>query len=174
MKIKWEEKHGMMTKTGEIGNQHRGWKTRKLPGKKTMEWLIWLWNSPHGKNNLENQVGRTISNVCCGIQENMEWWQRQQNKHSNKCGIHENQVDMECWNTVHNNWVAPWKPAPNDYVVAIFQVAPSQLKFGMSNLIVLNVPVGFFSRMQKHMDKIVSNSTPSPPPPCLSVRLQTT
>ena len=33
----------------------------------------------------------------------------------------------------------------------------------MSTLFVLkNVPVVFFSRMQKHMDKIVSNSTPPP------------
>ena len=61
------------------------------------------------------------------------------------------------------NWVAPCKLAPNDYFVAIFKVAPNRLKFGMSTLFVLkNIPVGFFSRMQKHMDKIVSNSIPLP------------
>ena len=60
--------------------------------------------------------------------------------------------------TSKHKWVAPCKPAPNDYFVAIFQVAPNRLKFGMSTLFVLkNVPVGFFSLCQIN-----------PPPPLYS------
>ena len=32
--------------------------------------------------------------------------------------------------------MAPCKPAPNDYFVAIFQVAPNRLKFGMCTLFI--------------------------------------
>ena len=71
-----------------------------------------------------------------------------------------------------SNWVAPCKPARCDCFVAIFQVAQSRLKFGMTTLFVLkNDPVFFFSRMQKKMDEIAWNSTPTP---SLCVRLQTT
>ena len=52
-----------------------------------------------------------------------------------------------------SNWVAPCKPAPSDYFVAIFQVAQN-----------------FFSRMQKNMDKI--EPPPSPLPPSLSISKQ--
>ena len=63
-------------------------------------------------------------------------------------------------------------PTVCDYFVAIFEVAQNRLKFGMSTLFVLeNVPVVFFSRMQKNMDKIVS-TTPHPPPPSLSISEQ--
>ena len=74
------------------------------------------------------------------------------------------------------NWVAPCKPAPSDYFVAIFQVAPNRLKFGMSTLFVLkNVPVFFI----KNADKICGKNCvkfntppPSPPPPSPSVSKQ--
>ena len=70
-----------------------------------------------------------------------------------------------------SNWVAPCKPALCDYFVEIFQVPQNRLKFGMSTPFVpKKVPV-FFSRMQKDMDKIASNSTP-PPSLSLSVSKQ--
>ena len=49
------------------------------------------------------------------------------------------------------------------------QVAQNPLKFAMSTLFVLkNVPVVFFSRRQKSMDKIAWKSTPPPPSLCPS------
>ena len=77
--------------------------------------------------------------------------------------------NIPVYSMLYINWVAPCKPAQCDYFVAIFQVAPNRLKFGMSTLFVLkNVPVYFFSRMQNNTDKIASNSTP----PSLSVSKQ--
>ena len=68
-----------------------------------------------------------------------------------------------------HNWVAPCKPAPSDYFVAIFQVAHNQLKFGMSTLFVLkNVPVFFFKNADNYGQNCVEFNTP-PPPPSLSV-----
>ena len=60
-----------------------------------------------------------------------------------------------------HNWVAPCKPAPNDYFVAIFQVAPNRLKFGMSTLFVLKGAI--FSRMQKIWKKLCQIHPPPPP-----------
>ena len=71
-----------------------------------------------------------------------------------------------------SNWRAPCKPAPNDYFVSIFQVAPNRLKFGMSTLCVLkNVPVGFFF---KNAETSGQNCVkfPPPPPPSLSISKQ--
>ena len=68
------------------------------------------------------------------------------------------------------NWRAPCKAAPSDYFLAIFQVAPNRLKFGMSTLFVLkNVPV-FFStsgeaRLQTHSWKFTPCPSRTPPPP---------
>ena len=71
----------------------------------------------------------------------------------------------ECTQHSLSNWVAPCKPAPSDYFIAIFQAVPNRLKFGMSTLFVLrNVP---FSRMQKHGQKWVKFNPP-PLPLCLS------
>ena len=69
-----------------------------------------------------------------------------------------------------NNWVAPCKPAPNDYFVAILQVAPNQLKFGMSTLFVLKyVPVVFFF---KNAETYGQNCVKFNPPPSLFVSKQ--
>ena len=58
---------------------------------------------------------------------------------------------------------------PNDYFVAIFQVAPNRLKFGMSTLFVLkNVPVLFFPQAGKQGFQHILESSPPPfshPPP---------
>ena len=72
------------------------------------------------------------------------------------------------------NWVAPCKPAPNDYFIVIFQVAQNRLKFGMSNLFVLkNVPVVFFFKNAETSGQIcVKFNPPPPPPPSLSVSKQ--
>ena len=69
-----------------------------------------------------------------------------------------------------NNWVAPCKPAPNDYFIAIFQVASNQLKFGMSTLFVLKyVPVVFFF---KNAETYGQNCVKFNPPPSLFVSKQ--
>ena len=60
------------------------------------------------------------------------------------------------------NWVAPGKPAPSDYFVAIFQVAPNRLKFGMSTLFVL----------KKCLLKNCVKFNPPPSPPSMSVSKQ--
>ena len=65
--------------------------------------------------------------------------------------------------------VAPCTLARCDYFVAIFQVAQNRLKFGMSTLFVLK---NVCSRVQKNMDKIAWNSTPSTLPLLLSVSKQ--
>ena len=73
-----------------------------------------------------------------------------------------------------HNWRALCKPAPSDYFVAIFQVAPNRLKFGMSTLFVLkNVPVFFFPQAGKQVFKHILESSPPafshPPPPPPSI-----
>ena len=69
---------------------------------------------------------------------------------------------------ISTNWVAPCKPAPRDYFVAIFQVAQNQLQFGMSTLFVLkNVPVFFFQECRKIWTKL-HQIQPSPLPLCPS------
>ena len=76
------------------------------------------------------------------------------------------------------NWRAPCKPAPNDYFVAIYQVPPNRLKFGMPTLFVLkNVPVFFFPQAGKQGFKHILESSPPPPlsctpPPPPSISLQ--
>ena len=62
------------------------------------------------------------------------------------------------------NWRAPCKPAPNDYFVAIFQVAPNQLKFGVSTLFVLKNVCVFFPQSGKQGFKHILESSPPPPP----------
>ena len=65
-------------------------------------------------------------------------------------------------------WRAPCKPAPNDYFVAIFQVAQ---KFGMSTFFVLKkCPCVFFPQARKQGFKHILESSPPlpfshPPPP---------
>ena len=67
----------------------------------------------------------------------------------------------------HHNWVAPCKPALNDDFVAIFQVAPNRLKFGMSTLFVLkNVPVLFYQECRNIWTQFCQIQHP----PSLSVR----
>ena len=74
------------------------------------------------------------------------------------------------------NWRAPCKPALNDYFVAIFQVAPNRLKFGMSTLFVLkNVPVFFPQGGSKASNTFLKVHPPcllTPPPPPSSISLQ--
>ena len=63
------------------------------------------------------------------------------------------------------NWRAPCKPALNDYFVAIFQVAPNRLKFGMSTLFVLKtVPVFFFHKRGSKASNTFLKVQPPPPP----------
>ena len=63
-----------------------------------------------------------------------------------------------------SSFFAPCKPALNDYFVAIFQVAPNRLKFGMSTLCV-DVPVGFFQECRNIWTKLCQIQPPPPPPP---------
>ena len=69
------------------------------------------------------------------------------------------------------DWGKPCEmsPAPNDYFVAIFQVAPNRLKFGMSTLFVLkNVPVVFFFKNAETYGQNCVKFNPSPPLPLCS------
>ena len=65
--------------------------------------------------------------------------------------------------------MAPCKSAPNDYFVAIFQVSPNRLKFGMSTLCVLkNVPVGFYFKNAETSGQNCVKFNPPPLPLCPS------
>ena len=81
------------------------------------------------------------------------------------------------WESASSIWRSPCKLAPNDYFVAIFQVAPNWLKFGMSTLSVLkNVRVFFHKRGSKASNTFLKvhpprpSRTPPPPPPAISLQ----